>query len=110
LGHGPRGAIRYRWRCGVREDGEHLFGGARIETWDTYHDAVRAVYAQAFALIWKLGYTELLRVWNLVGRITGTDDKGVENYAAFCLGRRRGIRNSGRTRSGGCPPRPASAR
>ncbi|GAA3500008.1 pteridine-dependent deoxygenase [Streptomyces prasinosporus] len=69
------------------EDGEHFLCATRIEPDGTYRDTVRGVYEAAFALMWRLGYTELLRMWNLVGAITGPNSEGVENYRDFCVGR-----------------------
>ncbi|WP_181011139.1 FkbO/Hyg5 family chorismatase [Streptomyces sp. SM13] len=79
------------------EDGEHLFCAVRIDGREVYRDAVNAVYEQVFALMWRLGYTELLRMWNLVGDITGPNAEGMENYRDFCMGRARAFESwSGR--------------
>ncbi|MFJ3906184.1 FkbO/Hyg5 family chorismatase [Streptomyces sp. NPDC090025] len=69
------------------EDGEHFFCAVRIDEQGVYRDTVRAVYEAAFSLMWRLGYTELLRMWNLVGAITGPNAEGMENYRDFCVGR-----------------------
>jgi len=49
------------------------------------------VYAQAFALIGSSATPNCCGCGIFVGRITGTDDKGVENYAGVLSGARRGI-------------------
>ncbi|GAA3125522.1 hypothetical protein GCM10020254_86070 [Streptomyces goshikiensis] len=69
------------------EDGEHFFCAVRIDERDVYRDAVRAVYESAFTLMWRLGYTRLVRMWNLVGAITESNGEGTENYRDFCVGR-----------------------
>ncbi|MER5860732.1 FkbO/Hyg5 family chorismatase [Streptomyces sp. NPDC059688] len=79
--HGRDGGLVYA------EDGEHFLCAVRIEEQDVYRDTVRAVYEAAFTLMWRLGYTELLRMWNLVGAITGRNGEGMENYQDFCVGR-----------------------
>ncbi|MFG2714921.1 FkbO/Hyg5 family chorismatase [Streptomyces goshikiensis] len=69
------------------EDGEHFFCAVRIDERAVYRDAVHAVYESAFTLMWRLGYTRLVRMWNLVGAITGSNGEGTENYRDFCVGR-----------------------
>ncbi|MGX2994997.1 FkbO/Hyg5 family chorismatase [Streptomyces sp. JNUCC 64] len=71
------------------EDGEHIFCAIRIDGRGVYEDAVHAAYAQSFALLKRLGYTELFRMWNLVGGITDDNAQGLENYRDFCVGRAR---------------------
>lgn len=69
------------------EDGEHFLCAVRIDERGVYRDTVRAVYENAFTLMWRLGYTELLRMWNMVGAITEANAEGMENYRDFCVGR-----------------------
>ncbi|MGW4271645.1 FkbO/Hyg5 family chorismatase [Streptomyces seoulensis] len=79
--HGRDGDLVYA------EDGEHVLCAVRIEEQGVYRDRVRAVYEAAFTLMRRLGYPELLRMWNLVGDITGPNGEGMENYRDFCVGR-----------------------
>lgn len=80
-------------RCGLEdklvyaEDGEHFFCAVRIEESGVYRDAVQAAYGAAFRLAWQQGYTDLIRMWNLVGNITGDNAEGTEIYQDFCSGR-----------------------
>lgn len=69
------------------EDGEHLLCAVRIEERGVYRDTVRSAYETAFALMTRLGYPDLLRMWNLVGSITGPNEEGTEIYRDFCVGR-----------------------
>ncbi|MCX4660593.1 FkbO/Hyg5 family chorismatase [Streptomyces uncialis] len=71
------------------EDGDHIFCAVRIDERGVYQNAVQSAYEQAFALLSRLGYTELFRMWNLVGAITGDNAEGMENYRDFCVGRAR---------------------
>ncbi|MGK5496646.1 FkbO/Hyg5 family chorismatase [Streptomyces sp. URMC 125] len=71
------------------EDGEHLFCAVRVAERGVYREAVRRAYAAAFALLVRRGYPRLLRMWNLVGAITGGNAEGMENYRDFCIGRAR---------------------
>jgi chorismatase len=48
---------------------------------------VRRLYEDALRFSWELGYTELVRMWNLIGDITGSNTEGVEVYRDFCVGR-----------------------
>ncbi|NUT47565.1 MAG: reactive intermediate/imine deaminase, partial [Saccharothrix sp.] len=69
------------------EDGEHLFCAVRIEERGVYRDVVRETYEAAFDLITGLGYPEIVRMWNLVGRIVDDNVEGMEVYRDFCVGR-----------------------
>jgi chorismate lyase / 3-hydroxybenzoate synthase len=71
------------------EDGEYLFCAARISELPVYRDAVHRLYSSAFALITRLGYERIFRMWNLVGRITAANAEGMENYRDFVIGRAR---------------------
>ncbi|WP_255310851.1 FkbO/Hyg5 family chorismatase [Streptomyces viridosporus] len=80
-------------RCGLQdnlvyaEDGEHFFCAVRVEESGVYRDAVRTAYGAAFRLARQQGYTDLFRMWNLVGDITGANAEGTEIYQDFCAGR-----------------------
>ncbi|PRH79872.1 reactive intermediate/imine deaminase [Streptomyces solincola] len=83
-------------------DGEHLLCSVRVEERGVYREQVREVYERAFALMWRLGHRELLRMWNLVGDITGPNAEGMEVYRDFCVGRAQAFESwSGRI--GGMP-------
>ncbi len=69
------------------EDGEHLFYAARLGPRPVYRDAVRELYENALRLTWERGYTDLARMWNLIGGITSPNADGLEIYRDFCIGR-----------------------
>ncbi|GAA3873039.1 pteridine-dependent deoxygenase [Saccharothrix violaceirubra] len=69
------------------EDGERLFCAARIDRRGVYRDTVRIAYDSAFELITRLGYPQVLRMWNLVGGIIDDNADGLEIYRDFCIGR-----------------------
>lgn len=68
-------------------DGEYLFCAARITNSGNYADAVRSVYSNAFALVTRLGYPNIFRMWNFIADINGDNAEGLEVYRDFCLGR-----------------------
>ncbi|WP_331739250.1 FkbO/Hyg5 family chorismatase (plasmid) [Streptomyces sp. NBC_00637] len=82
-------------RCGLQdnlvyaEDGQHFFCAVRVAPSGVYRDAVHTAYGTAFRLAAQRGYTELFRMWNLVGDITGDNAEGTEIYQDFCTGRAR---------------------
>lgn len=69
------------------EDGEHLFYAVRLDARPVYRDAVRRMYETALEFTFERGYTEMARMWNLVGGITDPNADGVEIYQDFCVGR-----------------------
>ncbi|GAA1027312.1 MULTISPECIES: FkbO/Hyg5 family chorismatase [Amycolatopsis] len=69
------------------EDGEHLFYAVRLGPQPTYRERVRDLYENALEFTWSRGYTDLVRIWNLIGEITGRNAEGVEIYRDFCTGR-----------------------
>ncbi|MFF3573474.1 FkbO/Hyg5 family chorismatase [Nocardia jiangxiensis] len=69
------------------EDGEHLFYAVRLEPQSVYRDRVRELYENALRFTWERGYTDLVRMWNLIGGITSPNADGVEIYRDFCVGR-----------------------
>ena len=69
------------------EDGEHLFYAVRLEPQPVYRERVRELYENALRFTWERGYTDLVRVWNLIGGITSPNADGVEIYRDFCVGR-----------------------
>lgn len=84
------------------EDGDHLFCATRVEEQPTYRDAVHAAYDAALGLAHRLGYGELVRMWNFVGAVTGRSAEGTENYRDFCEGRARAF-DTWAGRIGGMP-------
>lgn len=69
------------------EDGEHLFYAVRLGPQPVYRERVRELYENALRFTWERGYTELLRMWNLIGGITSPNADGMEIYRDFCVGR-----------------------
>ncbi|MEO3781324.1 hypothetical protein ABGB16_31935 [Micromonospora sp. B11E3] len=69
------------------EDGEHLFYAARLGPQPVYRERVRELYETALRFTWERGYTDLVRMWNLIGDITSPNSEGVEIYRDFCVGR-----------------------
>ena len=69
------------------EDGEHLFYAVRLGPQPVYRERVRDLYESALRFTWERGYTDLVRMWNLIGDITGPNAEGVEIYRDFCVGR-----------------------
>jgi chorismatase len=69
------------------EDGEHLFYAVRLEPQPVYRDRVRELYENALRFTWERGYTDLVRMWNLIGGIISPNSEGVEIYRDFCVGR-----------------------
>ncbi|WP_229813490.1 FkbO/Hyg5 family chorismatase [Lentzea flava] len=69
------------------EDGELLFYAARLGPQPIYRERVRELYENALRFTWERGYTDLVRMWNLIGDITGPNAEGAEIYRDFCVGR-----------------------
>ncbi|RSN39882.1 reactive intermediate/imine deaminase [Amycolatopsis sp. WAC 04197] len=68
-------------------DGRHLFCTAQVAERTVYRDAARIAYDSAFELATRLGYPNVLRMWNLVGGIIDDNADGMEIYRDFCIGR-----------------------
>ncbi|UMP06914.1 FkbO/Hyg5 family chorismatase [Amycolatopsis sp. EV170708-02-1] len=68
-------------------DGRHLFCAVQVAERDIYRDAARIAYDSAFELATRLGYPNILRMWNLVGGIIDSNADGTEIYRDFCVGR-----------------------
>ncbi|WP_327347366.1 FkbO/Hyg5 family chorismatase [Streptomyces europaeiscabiei] len=68
-------------------DGEYLFCVGRIPETGVYRDATREAYGAAFELMDLLGYPNLFRMWNFIGRINTDNAEGLEVYQDFCVGR-----------------------
>lgn len=69
------------------EDGEHLFYAVRLGPQPLYRGRVRDMYENALRFTWERGYTDLVRMWNLIGGITSANAEGMEIYRDFCVGR-----------------------
>jgi chorismate lyase/3-hydroxybenzoate synthase len=69
------------------EDGNRLFCAIKIDQRGVYRDAARIAYDSAFELTTRLGYPQILRMWNLVGGIIDSNVDGMEIYQDFCVGR-----------------------
>ncbi|MGW3310098.1 FkbO/Hyg5 family chorismatase [Streptomyces sp. NPDC001073] len=69
------------------EDGEHLFYAVRLGPQPVYREPVRELYENALRFAWDHGYTDLVRMWNLIGGITSPNADGLEIYRDFCIGR-----------------------
>jgi|GEM_PF-4732561 len=69
------------------EDGEYLFYAARLGAKRVSRERVRALYEAALRFAWERGYTDLVRMWNLIGGITHHDPRPAETYRDFCAGR-----------------------
>ncbi|MEV8544047.1 FkbO/Hyg5 family chorismatase [Streptomyces sp. NPDC051572] len=69
------------------EDGEHLFYAVRLGPQPVYRRPVRELYENALEFAWERGYTDLVRMWNLIGGITSPNADGLEIYRDFCVGR-----------------------
>lgn len=64
-----------------------LFLATRIPVAGVCTEATRRVYQSIFDLLQHQGMTQLLRIWNYVPNITGTNAEGLEVYQDFCRGR-----------------------
>lgn len=75
-------------------DGRYLFCGGRTCHDDNYTVATEDMYLRAFALIERMGYPEIARMWNVVGGITAPVEEQVGNdrYGEFCQARARAFR------------------
>jgi len=97
---GQCGALRYR------EDGELLFGCLALPeergAVGSLRELTRSAYAQAFALLDRLGYPHLVRCWNYLAQINGVSG-GLERYRQFNVGRHEGFEQAGRARSAAVP-------
>jgi chorismate lyase / 3-hydroxybenzoate synthase len=75
------------------EDGEHLFYAVRLGPQPVYREHVRELYEDALRFTWEHGYTDLVRMWNLIGGITSPNADGVEIYRDYCVGRAEAFAN-----------------
>ena len=87
----PERAARFRrddlaWA----EDGRALLGCLSRRAGDNIEDVTLETYREMLALLDERGYPGLQRVWNYVPRIN-EDQRGVERYKRFNIGRARGF-------------------
>ena len=68
-------------------DDEFLFCAGFIPASLRYTEATREVYADAFALVAKLDFPKIFRMWNFIPHINGENHEGLEVYRDFCRGR-----------------------
>lgn len=68
-------------------DGVHMFCAGRIDPADEYVKAARDAYTTTLDLLASFGYTEIFRIWNVIGRINDDNAEGLEIYRDFCRGR-----------------------
>lgn len=68
-------------------DGENLFAASLIPDGLELAPASKQAYTRLIQLAEHLGYTNIYRVWNYIGRINAPNANGLERYRDFCLGR-----------------------
>ncbi|WP_216896855.1 hypothetical protein [Nocardia alni] len=69
------------------EDGEYLFYAVRLRPRSVSREGVRELYETAMRFAWVHGYTDLVRMWNLIGGTTVHDAKRAQTYRDFRAGR-----------------------
>ncbi|WP_280238317.1 FkbO/Hyg5 family chorismatase [Nocardia abscessus] len=87
---GQVGALTYAY------DDEHLFCAGYIPHSRRYTEQTFAAYAESFKLADELGFPELFRMWNYVGRINDVNGEGLEVYRDFCRGRAEAFESFGK--------------
>ena len=95
------GAIHYR------HDGQILFGCLSLPepaaaAGSPLQATAEAAYREIFALLAKLGYPSLLRIWNYFPAIN-TTSHGLERYRQFNIGRQDAFLDCGRSVIGNVP-------
>ncbi|MCS7479531.1 FkbO/Hyg5 family chorismatase [Umezawaea endophytica] len=88
---------RSEGRLRYAEEGGFLFVSAVVPPSVRYAEAVRALYAELFALTKRVGYPTICRLWHYIGRINGTTADGLETYRDFCVGRALAFEEVGAT-------------
>jgi len=72
----------------LAHDGTTLFGAVSLSDPEDRLEAVtREIYRDILDSVQKLGYPQLLRIWNFFPRINAIGAQGLERYRAFCKGR-----------------------
>ncbi|TDD61613.1 reactive intermediate/imine deaminase [Kribbella antibiotica] len=81
----------------VGHEGEYAFAAVHVPAADEYAVAVRDSYLELLNAVIGLGYPEVFRIWNTVGRINEPNENGLEIYRDFCLGRAEAFDKLGTT-------------
>ena len=86
-------------------DGSLLFGSLELDDADSgqLEGKAFAVYSTIFSLLDRMGYPELLRVWNYFPRINDAGH-GMERYREFNIGRHEAFCSKGRAIGDGLVP------
>jgi chorismate lyase / 3-hydroxybenzoate synthase len=76
-------------------DDDYLFCAGFIPASGHYTQATQRTYADAFALIERLGFQKLFRMWNFIPDINASNAEGLEVYRDFCRGRAMAFEQAG---------------
>lgn len=68
-------------------DGENLFAACLVPDGPELAPVSKQAYMRLIQLAEQLGYANIYRIWNYVGRINDPNNNGLERYRDFCLGR-----------------------
>ena len=68
-------------------DGENIFAAYIIPDQPELSLSSEHAYKYLIELTQKLGYTNIYRIWNYIGRINTPNINGLERYRDFCTGR-----------------------
>lgn len=68
-------------------DQENLFAALSIPDSGALGEKVRQAYAALLTTTADLGFPQIYRVWNYIGKINDSNDAGLERYRDFCRGR-----------------------
>ncbi|WP_406237110.1 hypothetical protein ACF3NX_07310 [Acetobacter orientalis] len=68
-------------------DGDNLFAACLVPDGPELAPASKQAYMRLIQLAEQLGYANIYRIWNYVGRINAPNNNGLERYRDFCLGR-----------------------
>lgn len=71
----------------IAHDGENLFCAGFVPRHGRWTDAIRQAYERGIGLAGELGYTNIFRMWNMIGHINEPNRDGLEVYRDFCVGR-----------------------
>lgn len=68
-------------------DQENLFAALSIPDSGVLGEKVRGAYTALLTTTANLGFPQIYRVWNYIGKINHSNDAGLERYRDFCRGR-----------------------
>ena len=68
-------------------DRENLFAAVSIPDSRVLGEKVRNAYTDLLTTTIDLGFPQIYRVWNYIGKINHPNDVGLERYRDFCMGR-----------------------